>query len=337
MKSSFGAPNFPANLPASWDTLFGKFYPAHPVIAGEWGGRYGNGSGGQMDVTWQNAFVQYLIGKGISDSFFWCYTPNSGDTGGILDDNLQVRTDKMALIRKLWAGSTTTPPPAGALAFKSGSYALNQTAGAIALTVNRASGSNGAISVSYATANGTATSGRDYTAASGTLSWASGDTSAKTISIPVSAATPFAGTRAFSVRLTSPTSGATLGTPGTATITINGTANGVMRFDASAYSVNQSAGTITVQVRRIGGSTGAVSVQYATANGSATSARDYTARNGTLSWIAGDATAKTFTVPINRLVLFGGTRTFGVNLSAPTGGSLMGNPGSATITISGGL
>lgn len=102
VKSSFSAPNFPANLAAHWDTLFGKFHPTHPVVVGEWGGRYGVGGAGANDVKWQDAFVDYLISKGIRSSFYWCYTPNSGDTGGILDDNLNVRQDKMTLLRKLW-------------------------------------------------------------------------------------------------------------------------------------------------------------------------------------------------------------------------------------------
>ena len=38
--------------------------PAHAVVIGEFGGYYGTGPTGQMDVTWQNAFVQYLQGKG---------------------------------------------------------------------------------------------------------------------------------------------------------------------------------------------------------------------------------------------------------------------------------
>jgi endoglucanase len=102
MKSSFSASNFPANLAADWDALFGQFYPAHSVVIGEFGGYYGTGASGQQDVVWQNAFVQYLQGKGMRNSFYWCYTPNSGGTGGILDDNLNVRQDKMALLHQLW-------------------------------------------------------------------------------------------------------------------------------------------------------------------------------------------------------------------------------------------
>ncbi len=116
VKQTFGAPTFPANLSAEWERLFGQFSPIFTVVPGEWGGRYGNGNGDQRDVPWQNAFVDYLITKGIRNSFYWCYTPNSGDTGGILDDTLQVQEGKMALLRRLWGTppTGTAPPPASA-------------------------------------------------------------------------------------------------------------------------------------------------------------------------------------------------------------------------------
>lgn len=112
VKASFGAANFPANLVEHWNSLFGQFAQKHPVVVGEWGGKYGEGTSGQKDAVWQDAFVDYLISKGMRSSFYWCYTPNSGDTGGILDDKLKVRPEKMALLRKLWGA--TAPAPASA-------------------------------------------------------------------------------------------------------------------------------------------------------------------------------------------------------------------------------
>ena len=114
-KPTFDAPDFPANLAAHWEQLFGQFTPTYTVVPGEWGGRFGEGAGGQRDTVWQNAFVDYLLSKDIRSSFYWCYTPNSGDTGGILLDNLQVHEGKMALLRRLWgdpvAASLPNPPP----------------------------------------------------------------------------------------------------------------------------------------------------------------------------------------------------------------------------------
>lgn len=102
-KSTFDAPDYPSNLAAHWEALFGQHHPRHAVIIGEWGGRYGRGAGAHADdVAWQDALVDFLQDKGIHSSFYWCYTPNSGDTGGILDDDLQVREDKMTLLRRHW-------------------------------------------------------------------------------------------------------------------------------------------------------------------------------------------------------------------------------------------
>ena len=121
MKSTFSAANFPANLSAHWDALFGQFSKNVAVVVGEWGGKYGQGTGGSLDVTWQNSFVDYLLSKGLRNTFYWCYTPNSGDTGGVLDDALNVRPDKLALLKKLWATAPVptpvpVPPPVASLA-----------------------------------------------------------------------------------------------------------------------------------------------------------------------------------------------------------------------------
>ena len=64
------------------------------------------------------------------------------------------------------------------------------------LTVERVSGTDGAVTVNYATANGTATAGADYTATSGTLSFADGQAS-RTISVPVLEDTLVEGSETF--------------------------------------------------------------------------------------------------------------------------------------------
>ena len=61
------------------------------------------------------------------------------------------------------------------------------------MTVNRTGGSSGAVSVSYATADGTAVASSDYSATSGTLQWADGDASSQSFAVPISNAVPFSG------------------------------------------------------------------------------------------------------------------------------------------------
>jgi len=111
-----------------------------------------------------------------------------------------------------------TPP--GTLQFTTSTATVSESAGTLMLTVSRAGGSSGAVSVSYATANGTATAGSDYTATSGTLNWPIADTVSKTITVPILNDSVPESSETFTATLTSPTGGATLGTPSTATVTI---------------------------------------------------------------------------------------------------------------------
>ena len=111
------------------------------------------------------------------------------------------------------------PLPAGTVAFSAPTYAVAQNIGLLTIAVNRAGGSRDA-TVAYATANGTAIAGTDYTARSGTLTWASGDTAGKTISLPISTATQNSSDKVFTIALSSPTNTLALGTPMTATVNI---------------------------------------------------------------------------------------------------------------------
>ena len=94
---------FPGDMPAIWDAHFGALATSGAaVIIGETGGKYGQGD--PKDKTFQDALVAYLESRGMFDLFYWCWNPNSADTGGILqDDWISVRADKMALLRGYWA------------------------------------------------------------------------------------------------------------------------------------------------------------------------------------------------------------------------------------------
>ncbi|MBL8514006.1 MAG: hypothetical protein JNJ55_08430 [Betaproteobacteria bacterium] len=120
-----------------------------------------------------------------------------------------------------WIDDVTLPPLAssGSVQFASATAAVNEASNAVALTVNRTGGSSGAASVSYATANGSATAGSDYAATSGTLNWADGDVSNRTITIPIYKNAPAESAETFTVTLSNP-AGALLGTPTVATVTI---------------------------------------------------------------------------------------------------------------------
>jgi Calx-beta domain len=108
---------------------------------------------------------------------------------------------------------------------------------------------------------------------------------------------------------------------------------GSLELAAGVAGVFEDAGEVSIAVRRVGGSGGAVSVRYATADGTAAAGSDYAAVSGTLSWAAGDAADRSFTVPILDDLAIEGPETFAVTLSDPGGGAELGSLVSATLTI----
>ncbi|MEO8104140.1 MAG: Calx-beta domain-containing protein, partial [Betaproteobacteria bacterium] len=111
------------------------------------------------------------------------------------------------------ATQIVTPP--GALQFSQNNYTALETAGTATIPVSRIGGSVGSVSVSYATSDSTAKAGFDYTATSGTLTWANGDTADKIISVPLVNDGVTEGGEAFRVTLSNPTgaTGVFLGNP----------------------------------------------------------------------------------------------------------------------------
>jgi hypothetical protein len=195
-----------------------------------------------------------------------------------------------------------------------------------------------AVSVAYATVDGTAVAGADYTATSGTLQWAANESASKTINVPVSAGKSFSGTKTFTVALSSPSADAQIATPDSATVSISSevaSPAGNIQLSASAYSVAQAAGMLIVTASRIGGASGAITVDYATTGGTAAIGTDFTAAKGTLNWVDGDAASKTISIAISSATPFSGSKVFTVALSSPTGGATLGTPSSASVTING--
>ncbi len=97
---------------------------------------------------------------------------------------------------------------------------------------------------------------------------------------------------------------------------------GAMQHAAPTASVLKTSGTATLSVTRSGGSTGPVSVAFATANGSALAGADYTATSGTLTWVDGDIAPKTISVPLLGNPALAASKSLTITLSNPTYGTL---------------
>jgi hypothetical protein len=208
------------------------------------------------------------------------------------------------------------------------------------MTVTRTGGSTGALSVDFCVwADETTDNAKEYRwpdiaggnyksvdftqrwVSAGTLTWANGDSSPKTIPFsiqflgetryPLAPASAVQGTITYSARLVSPSVGGTLGANSTAKLEITDAqapAAGVLNLTSRRF-YGADGGSALISVRRDGGTTGSVSVNYTTSStlpavfqhqasiGAGVAGTHYTTTSGTLTWAAGDAAVKTFSVP----------------------------------------
>ena len=112
---------------------------------------------------------------------------------------------------------TPTPTP-NVVQFSSSNYGVVEACTTVTITVNRIGNTSGAASVDYFTSDVTASERRDYITAIGTLRFAAGETS-KSFVVLINDDSYVEGNETFNVNLRN-VSGATLGAPAIATVTI---------------------------------------------------------------------------------------------------------------------
>ena len=224
-------------------------------------------------------------------------------TGGMVRRGVTIRATN-ALSYTLTLSDRAPPAETATPAISIADAATNQplSGGTNAvLTVSLSVASASAVTVDYATENGTAAAGTDYTAAAGTLTFAPGQTAA-TITVPVAAGSlPQGSAKNFGVRLSRPVNAAL--SRGTATVTINGSTSAppsVSVADAAASQppAGSAAADMTFTVSLSSSSAGPVTLRYATQDGEAGLAGvHYAETAGTLDFTPGQ-TRKTVTVPV---------------------------------------
>jgi plastocyanin len=205
--------------------------------------------------TWSRASVTHNVKS--DDGAFTSGPPDDAgdfqrtfDTPGTYTYHCQVHGSPISgmrgtiVVRDTGGGGGGEGP--GTLEIAAATYATNEGAGALAVTVERVDGSDGAASVKYGTAPGTAKGGKDFTPRTGTLRWAAGDQSPKTFEVPVKNDTAREQDESFTVKLSKAT-GATIGTS-TATVTIHDddspSCGAALTAPADLRAVGQSAGAI---------------------------------------------------------------------------------------------
>jgi len=207
-------------------------YTPNPVDSGS--------SVSHWDTT---AFPNQLMEPNITDDLSHSVVPPQDLTFSLLRD-----------IGWLAAAPTPTPTPPAAVQFSSASYSVNEGATSLTVTVTRGGDTSGTASVDYKTTDsdtftvgcsdtvsnlGGAYGRCDYATSVDTLTFAPGETS-KTFSIPIIDDAFAEGNETFNLTLSNAT-GATMGSPSTASITINDneTVNGANPIFTTPFFVRQ--------------------------------------------------------------------------------------------------
>jgi len=186
------------------------------------------------------------------------------------------------------------------------------------------------VSVNYATTPGTATSGVDYTAASGTVTFAPGEVS-KPVAVTLLGDLLNEANETINVDLTVPVNATISDSRGVITIAENDPLPSITVNDISVTEGNSGTKTATFTLTMSAPSGRNVTVTYATADGTALAPTDYTARTGSLTFTAG-ATTVTLAITVRGDTTVETDETVLLNLTNPVNATIAKATGILTIT-----
>ncbi|MBX7222501.1 MAG: FG-GAP-like repeat-containing protein [Blastocatellia bacterium] len=170
------------------------------------------------------------------------------------------------------------------------------------------SGGNGAITFSL---TGTLPTGLTFNAAAATLTGVPTQSGSFPITVTATDANACTGSRNYTLVITQP---------------------GMLQLSAANYSVNEANLAVTITVIRTNGTSGTVTVGYATSNATATAPEDYAPQTGTLTFADGEF-YKTFTIPIVNDNQPEADEFVNLSVNNPTGGATLGSQTTALLRI----
>jgi len=182
----------------------------------------------------------------------------------------------------------------GEISFTSKSTQTEEGA-TLALSVQR-NGANisEAVSVNYQVIQGSAKLNDDFQVQNDTLTWSANDNADKLINIDITNdANINELSETFFIRLFNPTNGASLGENSYSTVQVNGQADkGTGSFELSQVTIAENSGQYTVNVNRVGSTTGNLAFQYQLTSGQAVIGNDVVDASGQISWNEGENDTK---------------------------------------------
>jgi hypothetical protein len=222
----------------------------------------------------------------------------------------------------------TDNDPEPTVDFSSDSYSVDEGDVTAAITVTLSAVSGRDVTVDYETTDGTATQPDDYTAASGTVTFTAGITT-QIFTVDINDDVVYEGPETITLTLSSPV-GATLDGNNPATLTIVDYPPALSINDVTVAEGNSGTVDAVFTVTLGSASSLLVTVDYATADNTATAGSDYIAASGTLTFESG-VTNQTINVTVQGDTLDEFDETYFVNLSNATNVPIADGQGLGTI------
>jgi len=197
--------------------------------------------------------------------------------------------------------------------------------------VNLSSASGLTVTVQYATSEGTAIEPEDFTHTTGTLTFAPGDIS-ETISVPIVGDMIDEGSsETFLVNLSNASNASIADAQGVGTIIDDDNPPSITINDVTVTEGNSGTNTAVFPVNLSAASGLTITVDYATAEGTATEPEDYTYTAGTLIFTPGDTTENISVPIVGDTIDEGASEAFTVVLTSPANATISKGTGTGTI------
>jgi hypothetical protein len=199
--------------------------------------------------------------------------------------------------------------------FDQSAYTNDDTDPETDINLVRTGDTSGTITMDFNTQDGSAVAGVDYTALTTNVEFDPGVTTIP-LAIPLLPPSGCESNKNFALVLSNPSSGAVLGSPNRAVVTILATGAVTIQFSAANYNVHEHAGRAVVTATRCGDASDQVTVDYLTSDGTALNGVDYLGTSGTLIFPA-NASIAAFSFQIMGFSTFQSNKTVNVTLSNP--------------------
>jgi hypothetical protein len=206
----------------------------------------------------------------------------------------------------------------------SGAVSFPELQGGRAVFVVRDGSAVPAAEVDHARTGGTATPGVDFAYTASAVDWNPGQLLPQAFFVTVNADTLDEENETIVLQLSNPSPGTALGTPTTLTFTINDDdEGGEISFDHPVFVVSEDAGLASIVIVREGGEASGVTVQFDTADLTATAGQDYSATSVVRNFAAGQSSS-IVNVSVVDDGVGEGHETIQLTLTDPQGGATLG-------------